>query len=65
MTKKIITFELPEELLRDLDNACSSGASRSSILRKAVEDYLSGKDELKNLFQRLLQKLDAMEGGNV
>ena len=66
--RRMVSFELEDDLIQRLEASCTGGESRSDALREAVKVYLKevvSTDEIKELFRRVERKLNDMEVGNV
>ena len=62
--RRMVSFEVDTELLGQLDKLCTPIKTRSDALREAVLQYVRDgvtKDNLTDLFQRVLKKLNTME----
>ena len=67
--RRMVSFELENDLINRLEASCTGGMSRSDALRDAVKEYLKehvSPNELIDLFRRVERKLNDMEvKGNV
>ena len=52
---KVVTFKLPEELLRRLDSyAMQHGLSRSDVIRRAIMNLIEGQQRKKFIIRRVV-----------